>query len=166
MLKRLGLGLVKGVLVGGAIGGGLQYGLELQPAMVQGLLGFLIAMGIAGTTGIFAGRPPWQEGAWIEATLKGLVGVGFGALIYWVGTKWGNVALPLPGLPDAPWTELPVLFGPAVAGVYGALVELDNTGETKGGGGEPKARTGKSRVLLEDELELEEHSAREKRRRV
>lgn len=159
MLKRLGLGLLKGLVIGGAIGAGLQYGLKLEPATVAGLLGFLIAMGVAGTTGVFAGKPPWQEGAWIEATLKGLVGVGLGALVYWVGAKWGRLELPLPNLPAAQWTELPVVFGPAIAGLYGSLVELDNTGDGKSGG-EPKARVAKGRVVLDDELELEEVPAR------
>lgn len=159
MLKRLGLGLLKGLLIGGAIGAGLQYGLKLEPATVAGLLGFLIAMGVAGTTGVFAGKPPWHEGAWIESTLKGLVGVGLGALVYWVGSKWGLLELPLPGAPAAQWTELPVVFGPAIAGLYGGLVELDNTSEPKNGG-EPKARVARGRVVLEDELELEEEPAR------
>lgn len=163
MLKRLVLGLFKGLLIGGAIGAGLQYGLKLAPAQVAGLLGFLIAMGAVGTTGIFAGKPPWHEGAWIEATLKGLVGVGLGALLYWVSSKWGQHAwleLPLPGLPEpATWTQLPVVFAPALAGVYGALVELDNTGNTKKTAAPSKAA--KARVALDDDdFELEDEAPR------
>jgi hypothetical protein len=160
MLKRLGLGLLKGLLIGGGIGAGLQYGLKLEPGIVAGLFGFLIAMGVAGTTGVFAGKPPWQEGAWIESTLKGLVGVGLGALVYWAGAKWGILSIPLPGLAEpAKWTELPVVFGPAVAGVYGALVELDNTSDAKKSA-ESKGRVAKGRVVLDDDLELEEEPAR------
>jgi len=166
MLKRLGLGLLKGLLIGGGIGAGLQYGLKLEPATVAGLLGFLIAMGVAGTTGVFAGKPPWQEGAWIEATLKGLVGVGLGALVYWASAKWGSFAVPLPGLAEpAKWTELPVVFGPAVAGVYGALVELDNTGDAKKDGDSSKARVARGRVELDDDLELEDEAPRRQKKR-
>jgi hypothetical protein len=117
-------------------------------------------MGVAGTTGVFAGRPPWQEGAWIEATLKGMVGVGLGALVYWLASKWGYVTtFPFPGVEEpVKWTEVPVLFAPAVAGVYGALVELDNTGESKKD--EKKSSSApKARVEVDEDLELEEEMA-------
>lgn len=153
MLKRLGLGLLKGLVIGGGIGAGLQYGLHWTD--VSGLLGFLIAMGVAGTTGVFAGKPPWHEGAWIEATLKGLVGVGLGALLYWVSSKWGSFAIPFPQLPEpTSWTALPVLFAPAISGVYGALVELDNSGSS--GEKDKKAKGPKARVAVDDELAFEE----------
>jgi hypothetical protein len=155
MLKRLGLGLLKGLVIGGTIGAAFQYGLGWHD--VAGLLGFLIAMGVAGTAGVFAGRPPWQHGAWIEATLKGLVGVGLGALLYWVASRWGQFAIPFPGLSEpASWTELPVVFAPAIAGVYGSLVELDNTGERERAKSESRT---KARVAV-DEEELEEEPAR------
>jgi hypothetical protein len=163
MLKRLGLGLLKGLLVGGAIGAGLQLGLGWHGELVAGLLGYLLAMGVAGTTGIFAGKPPWQEGAWIEATLKGLAGVGVGALLYWVSSRWAALDVPFPGLAQAePWTSLPAVFAPLVAAVYGSLVELDNTGEPaqggagKGGSGKggAGAKAAKARVAVEDEDEL------------
>lgn len=169
MLKRLGLGLLKGLLIGGAIGAGLQYGLpELFPNAAWsfgGLFGFLTAMGAAGTTGIFAGKPPWHEGAWIEASLKGIVGVGLGALTYWVASKWASFsAFQLPGVPEpAKWTELPVLYAPVIAGVYGSLVELDNTGDE---GSKPE-KGPKARVSIEDDLELveEETAATAKKKR-
>lgn len=159
MLKRLGLGLLKGLVIGGGIGAGLQYGLPgIFGSGVGGLLGFLIAMGVAGTTGIFAGKPPWHEGAWIEASLKGLVGVGLGALTYWVASRWGQFSIPFPGLAQpASWTSLPVVFAPAIAGVYGSLVELDNTGDDKS---DSQAKKGpKARVAIDDDLELEEEEA-------
>lgn len=149
MLKRLGLGLLKGLAIGGAIGAGLQYGLHWTDA--SGLLGFLIAMGAAGTAGVFAGRPPWREGAWIEAALKGMVGVGLGALAYWGMTYLDFLQVPWPQLAGTHSVDaLPALYAPAIAGVYGALVELDNTGEAAAGA---KAGGAKARVEL-DELDL------------
>ena len=149
MLKRLGLGLLKGLIIGGAIGAGLQYGLGWTNA--AGLLGFLVAMGAAGTAGVFAGKAPWIEGAWIEASLKGMVGVGLGALAYW-GFTYIPFDVPFPGLSGThALAALPVVFSPTIAGVYGALVELDNTGEDSAGkGGGTKAR-----VSVEDDLGFE-----------
>lgn len=164
MLKRLVIGLIKGLVIGGAIGAGMTYGLHWS-APSGGLLGFLLAMGAAGTTGVFAGKPPWQQGAWIEALLKGLVGVGVGALAYWLGATYAaGPDLPLPGVADpAPWTALPVLFLPAIAGVYGSLVELDNTGEggddeKRGGSAPPRTRVA---VDADDDsaLDATEHAA-------
>lgn len=156
MLKRLGLGLLKGLAIGGAIGAGLQYGLHWTDA--SGLLGFLIAMGVAGTTGVFAGRPPWREGAWIEASLKGMVGVGLGALAYWGMTYLDFLQVPWPQLPGTYAVDaLPALYAPAIAGVYGALVELDNTGEAaagaKSGGGGAKARVELDELDLGEDVE-------------
>lgn len=149
MLKRLGLGLLKGLLIGGAIGGGLQYGLGWTDA--AGLLGFLVAMGAAGTSGVFAGKAPWLEGAWIEASLKGMVGVGLGALAYW-GLTYVPFEVPFPGLSGTHGlAALPAVFAPAIAGVYGALVELDNTGDDEG----EKRGGAKARVSVADDVDLE-----------
>jgi hypothetical protein len=164
MLKRLGIGLLKGLLIGAAIGAGLQYGMPW--AEFSGLLGFLVAMGVAGTTGVFAGKPPWQQGAWIEATLKGMVGVGLGALVYWVASRWGQFSIPYPGLAEpASWTALPAVFGPVVAGIYGSLVELDNTGDSGKGKEEESKSSSKARVELDEEEELEEPAPKSKKKR-
>lgn len=152
MGKRLGLGLFKGLVIGGAIGAGLQYGLAWTD--VTGLLGFLIAMGVAGTAGVFAGKAPWHEGAWIEATLKGMVGVGVGALGYW-GLTYLPLHVPFPGLPGThALSALPVVFGPGIAGIYGALVELDNTGEDEATGAKKKSGV-KARVAAGGDAEEE-----------
>jgi hypothetical protein len=152
MVKRLGLGLFKGLLIGGAIGAAFHFGLGLTS--VVALLGYLIAMGAGGTTGVFAGKPPWREGAWIEAVLKGMVGVGLGALFYWLSSSYAAFTIPIPGLPSAAWSSMPLLFTPAIAGLYGALVELDNTGEEEGDKKAGKKR--KVRVAASEEAEEEE----------
>lgn len=160
MLKRLGLGLLKGLVIGGAIGAGLQYGLNWTDA--SGLLGFLIAMAAAGTAGVFAGKAPWLEGAWIEATLKGMVGVGLGALAYWGLSKIPG-AFPFPGLEGThAFDALPVVFTPAIAGVYGALVELDNTDDEGSKDAKGKKSGPKARVKVDDDLAEEEAPRRRK----
>ncbi len=162
MWKRLGLGLIKGLVIGGAVGAGLQLGLGWTEA--SGLLGFLIAVGVAGTAGVFAGRPPWQEGAWIEASLKGAVGVGLGAAAYYGLTQIpASVQIPFPSLPGThAFDALPAVFAPAIAGVYGALVELDNSGDAEEDGAKTKKRGAKARVDIDD-VDLEEEPARRSR---
>lgn len=153
MVKRLLIGLIKGLVIGGAIGAGIQYGLHWTITS-GGLLGYLFAMGAAGTTGVFAGKPPWRTGAWVEALLKGAFGVGVGALAYWLGATYGAFSLPFPGMEEAvAWTAIPVVYLPAIAGVYGSLVELDNTGDDdKTAGGSGKTTAGpKARVAIDDD---------------
>ena len=129
MLKRLGVGLLKGLVIGGVIGGGLHFGLGW--ATVGSLLGYLVAMAVGATAAVLAGKPPWREGALVEALLKGVAGLGVGALLYFLSARFAGFALPfaLPGTAaDLPWTRLPVLYAPALAALVGSLVELDNTG--------------------------------------
>jgi len=163
MLKRLGFGLLKGLLIGGLIGAGLQYGLQWTDA--TGLLGFLLSMGVAGTAGVFAGKAPWQDGAWIEATLKGMVGVGLGALAYW-GLTYIPFEVPYPGLEGThALAALPAVFAPAIAGVYGALVELDNTGDESGDGKKTKKDGPKARVDVSEDAEVDEVESKRRKRR-
>lgn len=154
MLKRLAIGLIKGLVIGGAIGAGLTYGLHWSVPANAWVAGLLLAMGAAGTTGVFAGKPPWKEGAWLEALLKGGVGAGVGALLYWLGSTYaGFIELPLPSADGGPWTSLPVVFLPAIAGVYGSLVELDNTGDDSEGGtkgGTKGSAPPRTRVAVDD----------------
>ncbi|MGF1467688.1 MAG: hypothetical protein ACFCGT_16305 [Sandaracinaceae bacterium] len=161
MLRRLGIGALKGLILGGGIGAGLHFGLHWT--WLDGLLGFLVAMAAAGTTGVFAGKAPWREGAWIEAFLKGMVGVGLGALAYW-GLTYVPWEVPFPDVAGtAPLAELPMVFAPLIAATYGGLVELDNTGPRGGG---DKATSAKARVDAEDlDLDLEGERPRKRRRR-
>ena len=50
---------------------------------------------------------------------------------------------------------LPALFAPLIAGTYGALVELDNTGDEGGDDEAPAKRSKRARVELDDDLELD-----------
>lgn len=133
-LKRLGVGLVKGLLVGLLVGGTLQLGLGWTEA--AGLLGYLLAMGTGATAGILAGTPPWKGEAWIEALLKGFFGLGVGALLYWLASSFASFDLPFPlagARAGASWTALPILYAPLIGALYGAVVELDNTeGKARG----------------------------------
>jgi hypothetical protein len=123
--RRLGIGFVKGLVLGALIGAGITFGLR-WPTPSGGVLAYLLALGVGGTTGIFAGKAPWKEGAWLEAVLKGVVGVMATALLYWLASSYASFALPWPGA-SAPvaWTALPPIYLGLVGAIYGALVELD-----------------------------------------
>jgi hypothetical protein len=160
MLKRLGFGLIKGVLIGAGVGAGIQLGLGWTET--SGLLGYLLAMGVGATAGILAGKPPWRQEAWIEALLKAAGGVGVGALLYWLGTSFAGFDVPFAvGGAEAgiPWTSIPLLYAPAISGLFGTLVELDNTDDPKPTGKEKKAApspAGKQAVRIEATDEIEE----------
>ncbi len=152
MGKRLGLGLLKGLVIGAAVGAGITFGLH-WPTPSGGLLSYLLALGVGGTTGIFAGKAPWKEGAWVEAGLKGLVGVMVAGLLYWLGSSYAAFGLPWPGAEAAvPWTALPPIYLPLVGGMYGALVELDHD-ETPEKTTKTKAEAPKARVAVADAAE-------------
>lgn len=126
--------------MGAGIAAGIAYGLH-WPTPSGGLLAYLLALGVGGTTGIFAGRAPWKEGAWIEATIKGLVGVAASALLYWLACTYAAVPIPWPGEAHGViWTSLPILFLTAIGAIYGALVELDNDGAEEKSGAKKDAK--------------------------
>jgi hypothetical protein len=138
------IGLLKGLVAGIGIGAAFHFGLGWK--QTSGLLGFLIAMGAGGTTGLLTGRPPWQHQAWVEGVLKAVFGVGVGALLYWLAVRFAPLQVPLSalGLPEGkPWTSSPLLFAPPITALYGALVELDNTdGREKKAEGDTSTSTG------------------------
>jgi len=144
MLKRLGLGLLKGLVIGAGVGAALHFGLGWI-TVGSALFGYLLAMATGATAGVLAGKPPWKQAAWIEGVLKAVFGIGFGALAYWVSSKWLGFGLPefIPGLDAGTlWTDSTLLMPTAVAGLFGTLVELDNTDsdEPKGAKRGPKVR--------------------------
>jgi len=124
---RLLLGLVKGALIGGALGFG-AYHLGLVGGwgyVVFGLVGFAV--------GLFVGRPLWSHLLDKESTiwtsiLKGLFGFGVGAgLFALVRNVAGDpqIAFGVDELTGAV-SSLPHLLGAAIGAVYGAWVEVDD----------------------------------------
>ncbi|MCB9631595.1 MAG: hypothetical protein H6721_05575 [Sandaracinus sp.] len=168
MGKRLLLGLIKGLLVGAALGAGAHFGLGWTTA--TGLLAYLLAMGAGASAGLLGGKPPWRQDTWIESVLKAVAGLGVGALLYWVTSTWVAIGLPLSflGLEEGtPWTSHPLLMLPAVALVFGTLVELDNTddGSTATPSRGPKSAKTKARIATADTVEVEEAEVLPARRR-
>jgi hypothetical protein len=130
-MLRVLLGIVKGGVVGAAVGFGaarLGLGGGITAWLVYGALGFLV--------GIVCGRPIWrQETPWTPI-LKGIFGVLVSMGLYWVATKTvGGMKLPfaeaLGAGPDTPLRSLPQVLAPALGIIYGLFVEFDD-GDRKG----------------------------------
>lgn len=158
MLKRLALGLAKGLVLGGAIGAALHFGLGWQS--LDGVLMWIFAILTSGLAAVLSGKPPWaKDGGWIEGILKALAGFGLGALAYWLAKSFLAIGVPLEIgeiAAGTPWTQVPLVALPTLAGIFGAAVELDNTPteakDAKGGGT-------KARVAVEPETEAVEEEA-------
>jgi len=140
MLRRLLFGLLKGIVVGGALGALLHFGLGWTS--LTGWLGYVIYGAAVALGGVVAGQPPWRKGAWIASILKGLFGFGVGAGLYALATHF--LKLPVGGLVGIPTgtvlAESPLFFAPLVTLIYTTLVELDD------GGPAPAAESGGVRV--------------------
>ncbi|MEI8257887.1 MAG: hypothetical protein WCJ30_19600 [Deltaproteobacteria bacterium] len=130
MFRRLLLGLVKGLVIGGAIGALMQFALGV-PLIPAGVLSYLFFGGIAALAGVAAGQPPWREGAWVGSILKALFGFAVGASLYWVAQRFLNFPIGgLAGLPaDAHFAQAPLTFAPALGAVFSMLIELDDGGD-------------------------------------
>jgi len=130
MLRRLLLGLIEGIMLGGALALGVSRGLGLVApsalalALLGSATGFLV--------GLVAGRPIWSRDAKTEALLKGIAGaiVGFGAsfaLRHWFTLPLDLSALELgTGAAGA----LPAVTLPAVGTALALFFELDHDGSS------------------------------------
>jgi hypothetical protein len=126
-LKRLGIGMAKGALIGALLGVGFHFGLLWWTT--AGLLSMLIAMGVGATAGALAGKPPWAQSGWLETGLRILAGAGIGAALLWLAGHFLAFTLPFSvfGAPsETLWHELPLVYIPFVTTIYAALLELDN----------------------------------------
>jgi len=148
VLERLLIGLLLGLAIGAALASGLHFGLGLSSA--SGLLGYLLAMGAGATAGTLLGKPPWQQEAWIEAILKAVAGLGFGALVFWLGSSYVPWTWPsdLLGVPaGTPLAHVLLVVLPVTAGLFGTLVSLDNTGDASS----KKSKGARVRVSADDD---------------
>ena len=120
-MVRLVLGLLKGAVVGGALGFA-----ALKLGVGGGAAAFVTYALIGGLVGMLCGKPPWRQDTFWTSALKGIGGLIVGALLYWGGSKLlGGVHLSLPASlgapPDRPMVEIPILLGPAGRRAVGRL---------------------------------------------
>jgi hypothetical protein len=144
MVRRLLIGLVIGLVVGGLLAAAFVAGLKVT--VFEGATGILLAYVAAAVggvaTGLFAGKPIWASGAKVEAGLKAFFGAllavgGMFALRQW-GGAWDVDLNGVGHLGHGAAGSLPALSLPLIAGALGALFELDNT-DDKPEKAEPKA---------------------------
>jgi hypothetical protein len=125
---RVVLGLLKGAVVGGALGWA-----AFKLGVAGGAAAFATYAIIGGLVGMICGKPPWRQDTIWTSVLKGVFGLAVGAGLYWVGQKvLGGLHVPLPAAlgaaPDRTFSELPILFGPLVGALWGGFVEVDDGG--------------------------------------
>ena len=130
MVKRLVLGLLKGFVISGALGALFFYAFGLQA--VSGVGAFMLAGLATLVAGIFAGQPPWKQGAWIGSILKGIFGFVLGTGLYWIVQKFApgmDLQALLRSSEPTTLATAPIAFMPIVGAVYSMLVEVDDGAE-------------------------------------
>jgi hypothetical protein len=139
-MVRVVLGLLKGAVVGGALGFA-----ALKLGVGGGAAGFLTYALIGSLVGMICGKPPWRQDTFWTSAIKGLVGVGVGIGMFWLGQKvLGGIHVSLPAslgvAPDRSIAELPIILGPLVGAIWGGIVEVDDGGSSGAADkGKPKA---------------------------
>jgi hypothetical protein len=131
-MLRVLLGILKGAIIGEAIGYGAG-----RMGLGHGASGYVVYAATGFVVGLVCGKAIWrQETLWTPA-LKGLFGAGVLAGLYWgasrlLGTMLPPVSLPATFAPPATaLVDLPQLLAPALAVVYGVFVEVDDGGDSK-----------------------------------
>ena len=177
MLRRLLIGLVLGLVVGGLVAAGLVQGLGMLQFGTDagGVLFAYVASALTGVlTGLVAGKPIWAAGARIEAGLKAFFGALLAAGLMFALRQWVHVVPPSLGAitpKDIEVGFLPIVSLPVVAAVLGTFFEIDNTGgddkdgKKKDDGGKKRGAVGvangkgKARVASNDDDEVDEGAA-------
>jgi hypothetical protein len=132
MLRRLVVGLVIGIVLGGIAAGALIKGLGVL-AFAETGSGVFLAYAAALATGAFvalvAGKPVWAKGAWIEVGLKAFFGSLLAAAGMFALRRWGGMPIDLSrfGAGTGSLGALPATSLPIIATVLSVLFELDNT---------------------------------------
>jgi hypothetical protein len=130
-MLRVLLGILKGVVIGGAIGYAAS-----KVGLGHGATAYLVYAGTGFVVGLVCGKAIWrQETLWTPA-LKGLFGAAILSGLYFGATKLLGGMLPPLTLPATfapaavPLVELPQLLAPALAVIYGVFVEVDDGGDS------------------------------------
>src|SRR5437762_2201117 len=138
-MLRVVLGLLKGAVVGGAIGWG-----AFKLGVTAGVAAILTYAVIGGLAGMICGKPPWRQDTLWTSALKGLFGVGVGIGLYLLGRKVLGMHITLPAALGAPGehaiADLPIVLGPLIGAVWGCFVEVDDGGSAKAAADKSKSK--------------------------
>ena len=127
---RVIIGLVKGLIVGGAVGYGL-----LRLGWTWGALAYVACAIVGALVGVVAGRAPWKADTIWTPVLKMVVGAGIGVGLAALGMHFGPdtevYVKPLKtGLEHVPFRSGPIM-APIIGVLYGVFVEWDDGGAAK-----------------------------------
>jgi len=144
-MVRVLLGLIKGGIVGGAVGlaaSRLALGRGATAWLVYGAVGFLV--------GIVCGKPPWRQETLWTSLVKGVFGLVICMGLYWFaqkvlgGTKApAQLLAPLGVAQGQGLVSVPVLLAPLIGIVFGVFVELDDGGKSAPAAKGPPPRQGR-----------------------
>jgi hypothetical protein len=136
MLRRLLVGLLIGLVIGGLMAFALMRGLGTTTFDGSGdvVFAYLFAAITGVVTGLVAGKPIWASGGQIEAGLKAVFGALLAAAGMFALRQWVHVPLNLTSLGDASLHgdigSLPAAALPLLGALIGGFYELDNTPAT------------------------------------
>ena len=150
MLRRLLFGLLKGGLLGAALGALLVFGLGV-PALA-GFGGYLAVMLTGVLVALVAGKPIWEKGAWVEVLLKGVVAALLSAGAFYVIAHYVTGTAATADL--VPFGQQPLFVLPGVATLLAMLFEADNTKDDG-----PPDPSEKKRVDMADNVFEEDDAA-------
>jgi hypothetical protein len=129
-MVRVLLGLLKGLIIGGALGYGAT-----RLGVTGGPLAFATYALVGFAVGLVGGKAIWRQPTLWTPALKGVFGALICVGLYWLGSKFlGGLKLgfneALGVAADRPVVQVPLLLAPILAAVYGIFVEVDD-GERK-----------------------------------
>jgi hypothetical protein len=125
-MVRVVIGLIKGALVGGAVGYGL-----IHLGWASTVIAYLACAVVGAGVGLVAGRAPWRAETLWTPLVKLIVGAVVGVGLCAVGYK----LLPDPSFAAGPLGVLSLhsgaLLAPIVGVLYGVFVEVDDGGRSE-----------------------------------
>ncbi len=165
MLRRLLLGFFKGLLIGGALGAVLVFGLGVTT--LTGLVAYVTAVGAGVIAALVAGKPIWAKEAWVEVVLKAVVAAPVAAGFVFAMRQWMTSTWSLGPLGTGTPGQLPLVLLPLVATLLATFFEMDNTDEDGGAATKRRVESAPTRGRLEQAAtDDEEHLEPEEQRRV
>jgi hypothetical protein len=134
-MGRALLGLLKGALIGGAIGYCL-----LKLGNPSGVLVYLCCGIVGAVVGLLCGRAPWHAETVWTPILKVLFGFGIGAGLYALGHRFAPpMSLSIQGLGEPTSLRSGATLAPLIGMLYGLFVEVDDGASNAPGKARQKA---------------------------